>query len=72
MSYGEQTRNPHESTEQDESNPLYCRSCGGYLGEYETVTPNDVEYWNGWPYCPEHAAEMRELAKVPEIDQVRR
>lgn len=73
MSYGSQTRNPHEHDESEDSNPLYCRSCGGYLGEYETVTANEVTFWNGWPWCPEHAEEMQRLAKTPDhIDQVRR
>ena len=57
----------------DDSDPVYCRSCGGYLGERETVTPKDVEWFNGWPMCPDHAEEMRQLAKTPDhIDQVRR
>lgn len=72
MSYGEQTRNPHEHTEQDESEPLYCRGCGGYLCEYESQTPEQVQWWNGWPWCPEHAQEMREMAGPDQIDQVRR
>jgi hypothetical protein len=64
---------PDPIEEYDNSDPVYCRSCGGYLGERETVTANDVEFWNGHPWCPEHAEEMRQLAKTPDhIDQVRR
>lgn len=63
-----------EHTQQDErDHPLYCRSCGGYLGQYEEQTPETVGWYLGWPFCVEHAEEMRQLAKVPDaIETVRR
>ena len=73
MSYGSQTRNPHEHTQYDEREDehAYCRGCGGHLGLRDQLGP---EYWfNGWAWCPEEAEEMRRLAKTPsDIDQVRR
>ena len=72
-------RNPYEYPNEWEAggepdeHPLYCRLCHGYLGDYETATPAQVAYWNGWPHCPEHAEEMRRLEKSPDpVNEVRR
>lgn len=58
MGYGEQTRNPHAQTEQDEhDNPIHCHHCGDYLGQAETLTPVDGIPFGGWWYCHPHAPE---------------
>jgi hypothetical protein len=61
--------------EQDDTdNPVYCHGCGGHLGQYESLTPKDVVWWNGWPWCIDHGAEMQRLEKLPAdaVDQVTR
>jgi hypothetical protein len=73
MSYGSQTRNPHVSTEYDETDePVYCRGCRGYLGQRLELTPETAQYWNGWWWCPEEAEEMRRLAKSDPVEERKR
>lgn len=72
MSYGSQTKNPHEDTEQDEREDqhTYCRDCGGYLGLRDDLGP---EYWfNGWAWCTDQAARLRAMSTPDHIDEVRR
>lgn len=54
--------------------PLYCRECHGYLGEYETADPAQVIFYNGWSWCLDHGKEMLRLAQAPpdQFEQVRR
>ena len=74
MSYGSHTRNPHESTEQDEDdNPVTCHFCGDYLGQYETMTPADGVVFNGHWYCFPHGQELQRLAQSPDpVNEIRR
>lgn len=51
MSYGEQTRNPHLNTEQEDDNPIYCRGCEGHLGQRVDLTPETAKPYNGWWWC---------------------
>lgn len=72
MSYGSQSKNPHEHTEQDEHEDqhVYCRDCGGYLGLRDNLGP---EHWfNGWAWCPEIAAMLRASSTPDHMDEVRR
>lgn len=53
--------------------PLYCRGCAGYLGDFETITPDRYIRWNGWFWCPDHGREMQRLAQSPDAaNEVRR
>ena len=72
MSYGSQSRNPHEHTEQDEQDePIYCRGCRGHL-----VDGRDQIYgWNGWPWCADCIKTVQpvveDLARSHRIDEDR-
>jgi hypothetical protein len=69
--------NPYEWDDRDgrdvEEQPLYCRGCGGYLGDFETITPDQVIWWNNWPWCVDHGTEMQRLAQSADpVNEVRR
>lgn len=69
--------NPYEFDDRDgidiPEHPLYCRGCGGYLGEYETADPAEIVWFNGWSWCRDHGEEMQRLAQSPDaVNEVRR
>lgn len=49
-----------EYAERDD--PVYCRDCGGYLGQADTITDENVIYFNGWWFCRDHGEALIAMA----------